>query len=60
MEHKLEIIKNETQRIGFDLQAARVGSINELRMLTMRVNQFSDYLWSELNRLELMKNDQQN
>lgn len=57
IEQILEEIRNKAHRIGFDLKASRIASQNELRMLAMRMNQFSDYLWDQLNQMEGLEDE---
>ncbi|WP_088825677.1 hypothetical protein [Listeria goaensis] len=53
----LNLTTNKATRAGNDFRNAILNSENDLRTLAMKANQFSDYLWEQLNELEALHHD---
>lgn len=53
----LNLITNKTTRTGNDFRNVILNNENDLRALAMKANQFSDYLWEQLNELEVLHHD---
>ncbi|WP_088840669.1 hypothetical protein [Listeria sp. ILCC797] len=53
----LNLTTNKVTRAGNDFRNAILNSENDLRTLAMKANQFSDYLWEQLNELEALHHD---
>jgi hypothetical protein len=53
----LNLTTNKTTRVGHDFRNVILNNENDLRTLAMKANQFSDYLWGQLNELEVLHHD---
>ncbi|EIA21400.1 hypothetical protein [Listeria fleischmannii] len=53
----LTLTTNKATRTGNDFRNVILNSENDLRTLAMKANQFSDYLWEQLNELEVLHHD---